>query len=80
MRSDVTMLTFHSTRALERCPECRRPFMCPLDWRTAGDDHWVIALRCGECGQLDRSRMRHDLDVLVAALDRDLIDAADFAH
>lgn len=96
---------------LHRCPDCGRPFMCPLDWETVGQDHWFIESRCGECGawraeivtnerakrydlvlsrqsgaialslaRLERERMAVELDLLVAALDRDLIDAADFAR
>jgi hypothetical protein len=33
-----------------RCPDCGRPFVCPIEWETAGDDHWRISTRCGECG------------------------------
>jgi len=96
---------------LHRCPACRRPFMCPIDWETDGADHWLIQLRCGECGvwrearatneqakafdleldrqvrlivralrRIEREKMRAELDVLVTALDRDLIDASDFAR
>jgi len=85
--------------------------MCPLEWDTVGDDHWLIASRCGECGtwhsevvtneeanrydlvlaqqsaaiaralaRLERERMTVELGLLVAALDRDLIDAGDFAR
>ena len=84
--------------------------MCPLEWETVGDEHWLIHSRCGECGtwrsevatdaeaehfdltlarqsaeiarclaRLDRERMAAELEHFVAALDRDLIDAADFA-
>jgi hypothetical protein len=96
---------------LHRCPECGRDFVCPVEWDTVGEEHWLIALRCGECGhwreelvtnerandydltldrqcskisdalrRIDRERMEAELDVLIAALDRDLIDAADFAR
>jgi hypothetical protein len=92
------------------CPDCRRPFMCPMEWETDGETHWLIQLRCGECGcwrevrlsneeaadfdlaldrqmwairrtltRLDRERMQLEVDAFVAALEHDLVDAADFA-
>lgn len=39
-----------SGEGLHRCPDCGRPFACPLEWETAGEEHWLIQLRCGECG------------------------------
>ncbi|HEY6888237.1 MAG TPA: hypothetical protein VI300_10670, partial [Solirubrobacter sp.] len=102
---------FGAGDGLHRCPDCGRPFMCPIEWETAGEDHWLIASRCGECGawhselatneeasrfdivlarqsativqalaRLERERMEVELDMLVGALDRDLIDAGDFAR
>jgi hypothetical protein len=96
---------------LDRCPDCGRHFMCPIEWDTDGEEHWQIASRCGECGswqeqlvtneqaeqydlalarhsaeidrglwRIDRERMESELEILVAALDHDLIDAADFAR
>jgi hypothetical protein len=96
---------------LHCCPDCRRPFMCPIEWDTVDEERWLIQSRCGECGtwrsdivtneeakdydvtlarqsaeierrlaRIDRERMEVELDMLVAALDRDLIDAADFAR
>jgi len=83
----------------------------PIAWETDGDEHWLIELRCGECGiwrearvtneeaksfdlalndhtdqirraldRIDRERMEAELDVLVGALEYDLIDPADFAR
>jgi hypothetical protein len=34
---------------LQRCPDCRQPFVCPMEWETAGEEHWRIQLRCGAC-------------------------------
>ena len=96
---------------LDRCPRCGRAFMCPIEWQTSGEEHWLIASRCGECGawredvvtndeakrydlvlarqsaeirrglwRCERERMEAELEVLVAALDHDLIDATDFAR
>jgi hypothetical protein len=124
MRSDVgmselshlrrfveTLRTFATRDALHRCSQCHRPFACPMEWETSGPDHWLIELRCGECGVwrqvlvtneqarefdllLDRQcaeisealrrreleEMRDGLKAFVEALDRDLIDASDFAR
>jgi hypothetical protein len=117
MRSDVAMRKpgllhrlFGADDGLDRCPECRRPAVCPMEWETDGDEHWLMQLRCGECGdwrevrvtneqarsydlaldrqaaeiqraldRIDRERMETELNMLVRALEHDLIDAADFA-
>ena len=36
--------------SLQRCPWCRTTFVCPMRWQAAGAKHWVVHLRCGECG------------------------------
>jgi hypothetical protein len=36
--------------ALQMCPRCDRPFIQPLDWEHAGDDHWFVCLGCASCG------------------------------
>jgi hypothetical protein len=33
-----------------RCLQCGRDFMCPIEWDTVGEEHWLIHSRCGECG------------------------------
>ena len=35
---------------LHVCVRCARDRCAPVEWETAGDAHWRIALRCGECG------------------------------
>lgn len=35
---------------LRRCPECGGRLPCPMSWEPAGDEHWWIRLRCGDCG------------------------------
>jgi transcription elongation factor Elf1 len=35
---------------LHRCPDCGRDRVCPVDWEAVDEEHWEIALRCGECG------------------------------
>ena len=32
-----------------QCQSCGSPFMCPTDWGTAGEEHWWVLSRCGEC-------------------------------
>ena len=95
---------------LHRCPACGTTFVCPTRWEAAGLDHWLVHLRCGECGtrrevkasnlevedfevtfdrqsatialalvRIERARMERQIEAFVAALARDLIDAADFA-
>ena len=41
---------FAGPGGLERCPECLRPMVCPMEWETDGEEHWLMQLRCGECG------------------------------
>ena len=31
------------------CPVCGSDRICPIDWETAGDDHWWLLMHCGEC-------------------------------
>jgi hypothetical protein len=45
---------------LEYCPECRRSMVCPIAWETDGDDHWLIELRCGECGAWREVRVTNE--------------------
>ena len=92
------------------CEACRGPFVCPIEWQPADEEHWLISTRCGQCGvwqdlcltnpqaaawdvkldaqirpieralgRLDSERMTAEVDRFIAALERDLIDAADFA-
>jgi hypothetical protein len=44
-------LSFQQADAgLHRCPDCGRDHVCPVEWEAADDEHWAIALRCGDCG------------------------------
>ncbi|HET9740751.1 MAG TPA: zinc ribbon domain-containing protein [Solirubrobacteraceae bacterium] len=36
--------------ALRRCPECGGRLPCPMSREPAGDEHWWVRLRCGDCG------------------------------
>ena len=31
------------------CPVCGSDRICPIEWAPAGDHHWWLLLRCGEC-------------------------------
>ena len=37
-------------RTLLECPACDADALCPMEWDTFGDDHWVMWMRCGNCG------------------------------
>jgi hypothetical protein len=39
-----------SQTGLDRCALCRDDYVVPVWWETAGEDHWHMLLRCGECG------------------------------
>jgi hypothetical protein len=93
------------------CACCARDFVNPVSWDAAGDERWVVALRCGGCGhertreisrtearrldgsldrgydaiaraadRLERELMAAWVESFAGALERDLIDVADFAR
>ena len=31
------------------CPACGSDRICPIEWEAAGDHHWWLLMRCGEC-------------------------------
>jgi hypothetical protein len=35
---------------LRSCPLCHGPFTCPISWEPSDDEHWLIVMRCGDCG------------------------------
>jgi hypothetical protein len=40
----------HNPDLLHVCPDCGRDYVIPVAWEAEDDEHWWIALRCGECG------------------------------
>ena len=36
-------------RPVLACPACGSDRFCPIEWGPAGDHHWWLLLRCGEC-------------------------------
>ena len=36
-------------RPLLICPECGSDKACPIEWAEAGEHHWWLLIRCGEC-------------------------------
>jgi hypothetical protein len=71
---------------------CGSDRTCIVEAEEEDERHWWIRLRCAECEvwrdviatdaqaqALDRALMTAEVDVLVAALERDLIDASSFA-
>src|SRR5215207_6148979 len=96
--------------SLLACPQCDADALSPMEWEAFGDGHWLMWMRCGECGgwiqmlvpnataglmdvELDRQqaaiaaqadafeaeRMAVEVESLITALERDLVDASDFA-
>jgi len=43
--------------------------MCPLEWETVGEEHWLITSRCGQCDARDErivtneQATRYDLEL-----------------
>ncbi|HEX2413766.1 MAG TPA: hypothetical protein VHJ37_00990 [Thermoleophilaceae bacterium] len=59
---------------LERCPDCGRDAVHPVWWEALDDEHWWIALRCGECGTACEQVATNEI---AARFDRDLDRARD---
>jgi hypothetical protein len=38
-------------RDLTVCLDCRRDFVCPVEWVEAGPMFWRVLLHCGWCGR-----------------------------
>jgi hypothetical protein len=36
--------------SLRSCPLCHGRFPCPITWEPSDETHWLIAMRCGDCG------------------------------
>jgi hypothetical protein len=77
---------------LVECPACGSDRACLVDSSEEDETHWWIRLRCAECevwrdviatdeeaNELDRALMAAEVDVLIAALEHDVIDASSFA-
>jgi hypothetical protein len=58
-------------RTLVDCGGCGHSTVCPVEWETAGEDHWWISFRCGECGRRSELVVTNataaELDCLLAA-------------
>ena len=73
--------------AVRRCPSCGSDFPCPMHWEPAGDEHWWVRLRCGDCGHwyeatITNERARRldaELDADVRAITRALEQLAPVA-
>ena len=80
--------------SLVTCRGCGASMVVPVAWRECDGAHWWMYLRCGECGHrrevvvtdADAQRYECALDSGVAEIERaleqinrDLIDAGDFA-
>jgi transcription elongation factor Elf1 len=63
-----------SEERLVRCPGCGHDAVHPVWWEAVGEEHWWIALRCGECGA-----RREELvtNAVASRFDRDLDRARD---
>jgi hypothetical protein len=49
-RAIAAALARHLTGSgLEICVACGRDYVNPVEWESAGDDHWRMFLRCGDC-------------------------------
>jgi hypothetical protein len=58
-----------SARPRLSCPACDADAMCPVEWETLGDEHWLMSLRCGQCGTWLESVVANDV---AAAMDVEL--------
>jgi hypothetical protein len=51
------------------CPACGSDRICPTDWAPAGEQHWWMLLRCGECQSWVQATIGNEV---AAALDVEL--------
>ena len=56
-------------RPILTCPECGSDKACPIEWAEAGEHHWWLLIRCGECGAWIQATIGN---ALAAALDVEL--------
>lgn len=56
-------------RPMIMCPECGSDCACPIEWEEAGEDHWWLLIRCGECEAWIQATIGN---ALAAALDVEL--------
>jgi uncharacterized Zn finger protein len=63
------------------CETCGSLLTCPRDWSMAGDAHWLVDFRCGECGAwmmvLLTNAQAARLDCLVARQTASMLRAAE---
>ena len=77
---------------LIECPACGSDRACIVESAEEDETHWWIRLRCAECevwrdviatdeeaNELDHALMAAEADVLIAALEHDVVDASSFA-
>jgi RNase P subunit RPR2 len=65
---------------LTECPECRKDFVIPVEWKESSDTHWEVLLRCPNCewtevGEFDQAtidKFDEKLDQGEEVLTRDL--------
>jgi len=68
-RPRPTEVRMPGRRTLLACPACGSDRICPIEWATAGDDHWWLLMRCGECQAWVQGTVGNEL---AAALDVEL--------
>jgi hypothetical protein len=62
------------------CPACGSDRICPIEWAPAGDLHWWLLLRCGECQAWVQGTVGNDhAAALDVELDRQQAEIADAA-
>lgn len=66
------------------CESCGSSFACPREWAIAGDAHWLVDFRCGECGVwmaiVLTNAQAARLDCLLARQAADMLRAAERVH
>ncbi len=67
-------------RPVLACPACGSDRICPIEWETAGDHHWWMLLRCGECQSWVQATVGNEqAAALDIELDRQQAEIADAA-
>ena len=79
-RSRPRPAPMHRRHPVLACQACGSDRICPIDWETAGDDHWWLLLRCGECQSWVQGTVGNEqAAALDIELDRQQAEIADAA-
>ena len=64
-------------RPVLTCPACGSDRICPIEWAEAGEHHWWMLMRCGECQSWVQGTVGNELAAVIdVELDRQQAEIA----